>query len=114
MEYTILNRDDLREDGGYREFEGYLNGTSNTSFILVDVPPGEGPRLHRHPYEELFFVLEGQATYTVGTQQVEVTAGQIVITGPDVPHAFVNSGTGILRQVDIHVSPQFVTEWLED
>jgi hypothetical protein len=28
------------------------------------------------------------------------------------PHRFVNIGTEILRQVDIHVSPRFITEWL--
>ena len=29
------------------------------------------------------------------------------------PHGFVNSGQGRLRQIDIHVSPSFSTEWLE-
>src|SRR5712691_10856039 len=29
-------------------------------------------------------------------------------------HSFVNSGTGPLRQVDIHISPTFCTEWLEE
>ena len=29
-----------------------------------------------------------------------------------VPHRFVNSGDGPLRQIDIHVSPRFETEWL--
>jgi hypothetical protein len=26
-------------------------------------------------------------------------------------HGFVNSGDGPLRQIDIHVSPSFSTEW---
>jgi len=30
-----------------------------------------------------------------------------------VAHKFVNSGAGRLRQVDIHASDHFVTEWLE-
>ena len=25
----------------------------------------------------------------------------------------INSGTGRLRQVDVHTSPEFITEWLE-
>jgi quercetin dioxygenase-like cupin family protein len=29
------------------------------SVITVDAAPGEGPDLHRHPYEEVFAVLEG-------------------------------------------------------
>jgi mannose-6-phosphate isomerase-like protein (cupin superfamily) len=28
------------------------------------------------------------------------------------PHGFVNSGEGRLRQIDIHLSPSFDTEWL--
>jgi mannose-6-phosphate isomerase-like protein (cupin superfamily) len=31
-----------------------------------------------------------------------------------VPHKFVNTGAGRLRQIDIHASERFVTEWLED
>jgi mannose-6-phosphate isomerase-like protein (cupin superfamily) len=33
-----------------------------------------------------------------------VGAGQIVVAPAGVPHKFVNSGTGTLRQVDIHPS----------
>jgi mannose-6-phosphate isomerase-like protein (cupin superfamily) len=44
---------------------------------------------------------------------VEAVAGQIVIVRPRVAHKFTNAGAGRLRQVDIHVSPEFVTEWLE-
>jgi hypothetical protein len=29
-----------------------------------------------------------------------------------VPHRFVNSGTGVLRQVDIHPRGSFITTWL--
>jgi hypothetical protein len=37
------------------------------------------------------------------------------VIGPaNVPHTFINSGTGILRQVDIHVSPRFITTWYDE
>lgn len=114
MTYTVLNRDDLRRDGSTYEFEGFPYGATPISFLLIDLPPGEGPRLHSHPYAEIFIVQEGQATYTVGTTTLEVTAGQVVIAPPGVPHKFVNSGTGRLRQVDIHASERFITHWLED
>jgi mannose-6-phosphate isomerase-like protein (cupin superfamily) len=60
--------------------------------------------LHTHPYEEVFVTLEGEATFTVGDETIEVSAGQIVVAPAGVPHKFVNSGTGPLRQVDIHPS----------
>jgi mannose-6-phosphate isomerase-like protein (cupin superfamily) len=85
-------------------FEGYRYGEVDVSFFLVDTPPGGGPVLHTHPYEEVFVVQEGEATYTVGGNTIGVGAGQIVVAPAGVPHKFVNSGTGPLRQVDIHPS----------
>ena len=35
-----------------------------------------------------------------------------MVAPPGMPHAFMNTGTGRLRSVDIHASPVFVTEWL--
>lgn len=80
--------------------------------IFVDAPPGGGPSLHKHPYEELFILLEGEATFVAGENEVRARAGEIVIVPPDTPHAFTNSGEQRLRQIDIHVSPGFSTEWL--
>src|SRR5215212_10871294 len=86
------------------KFEGYRYGDVNVSFFLVDSPPGGGPVLHTHPYEEIFVTLEGEATVTVGDATIEVSAGQVVVAPAGVPHKFVNSGSGPLRQVDIHPS----------
>ena len=93
------------------EFEGEPHGAS-VSFILVDMPPGEGVRLHRHPYAEIFIVQEGRASYTVDSSMFEVVAPRTLIVPAHTPHAFVNSGDMRLRQVDIHLSPKFITEWL--
>lgn len=114
MTYTLITTDNFIRDGNGLEFEGAPYGNIPTSFIMVDLPPGRGPRLHRHPYPEIFIVQEGQATYTVGSETVEIRAGQIVIVPAGIPHKFVNSGTGQLKQVDIHPHAKFITEWLED
>jgi hypothetical protein len=82
--------------------------------MVVDAPPGGGPRLHRHPYEEVFVVQEGTATFTAGDKTVEVKGGHAVVVPTGVPHKFVNSGTERLRQVDVHARETLVTEWLED
>jgi mannose-6-phosphate isomerase-like protein (cupin superfamily) len=80
--------------------------------IFVDAPPGTGPSLHKHPYEELFIVLEGEVTFLAGEEEAQAGAGDVVVVPPDTPHAFTNTGEGRLRQIDIHVSPEFSTEWL--
>jgi mannose-6-phosphate isomerase-like protein (cupin superfamily) len=73
------------------EFQGHLLG-ADVSVIIVDAPPGGGPRLHRRPYEEIFVVQEGELTFTMGDDTVEATGGQIVIAPAGSPHEFVNSG----------------------
>jgi len=108
----LLERHQLNADGTSLEFEGFEHGDVGVSFILVTGLPGTGPRLHRHPYAEVFVVQEGQATFTVEGKTIEAVAGQVVVALPGEAHKFVNSGDGPLRQVDIHVSRAFDTEWL--
>ena len=114
MNYTVLNRDDLPRDGNTYEFEGLDYEDSEVSFIWVDMPPGGIVRLHKHPYKEIFIIQEGVSTFTVDTTTLEAVAGQIIIVPADVPHKFANNGDGQLKQIDIHVSKEFVTDWLED
>jgi mannose-6-phosphate isomerase-like protein (cupin superfamily) len=112
--YTILDRDALPRDGHTFEFEGSLQDDTEVSFIWVDMPPGRGVRLHKHPYKEIFILHEGTAAFTVGPASLEAHAGQIIIVPAEMPHKFVNTGNGRLSQIDIHCSRQFVTDWLED
>ena len=109
----VVDMADLARGEDANEFQGFRHGTG-VSFIVVDAPPGGGPRLHRHPYEEVFVVQEGSVTFTAGEEVVEASGGQVVVVPAGVVHKFVNSGAGRLRQVDIHASERFVTEWLED
>jgi mannose-6-phosphate isomerase-like protein (cupin superfamily) len=109
----ILDLADPERGDDANEFQGYRHD-AGVSFIVVDAPPGSGPKLHRHPYEEVFLVQEGTATFTAGEETIEVKGGQVVVVPGGVAHKFVNSGAGRLRQVDIHASERFVTEWLEE
>ena len=89
---AVINRDDLPYSGNSHELEGYLHGGAPASLIFFDGPPGSGPRLHRHPYAEIFVVQEGEATFTIGDDTMEASGGQILIAPAGVPHKFVNSG----------------------
>jgi mannose-6-phosphate isomerase-like protein (cupin superfamily) len=110
---SVINLADPARGEDANEFQGYHHDAS-VSFIVVDAPSGGGPRLHRHPYEEVFVVHEGSATFTAGEETIEVSGGQVVVVPAGMAHKFVNSGEERLRQVDIHASDRFVTEWLED
>jgi hypothetical protein len=40
--------------------------------------------------------------------------GQVILVPAEVPHKFMNLSDKQLKQIDIHVSKQFVTDWLEE
>lgn len=108
----VVGVDDLPESDIAREFVGEDHG-SGLTVILVEAPPGRGPNLHSHPYEELIITLEGEATFVVGRSRRIVRAGSILVVPAGAPHAFTNTGFGPLKQIDIHLSPAFATTWLE-
>jgi mannose-6-phosphate isomerase-like protein (cupin superfamily) len=111
-ELHVVRQDELPFSRIAHELEGHLHGGLGLSLIFVDAPPGRGPGLHRHDYDEVFIMQEGVATFTAGNAERELRAGDIAIVPAGMPHKFVNSGDGPLRQIDIHVSPRFDTEWL--
>jgi quercetin dioxygenase-like cupin family protein len=106
----IIGFDELT-DG--RRFEGYRYGDVALSFFVIALPPGDGPELHQHPYEEVFVVQEGLARFTVGDETYDVTDGHVVVAPADTPHRLINAGSSTLRTVNIHPTSRMVTEWLE-
>jgi MFS family permease len=42
--------------------DSWEHGGISISFFWVQAAPGNGPRLHKHPYEEIFVIQEGHAT----------------------------------------------------
>lgn len=109
-----VSRQTLIEREGDVTFRGTRDGNTSVSYIMVEFEPGQAVRPHRHAYDEIFVVLEGSVTFTVGEETVQASAGDTVVGPANVPHAFVNSGSGVLRQIDIHASADVVTEWLAE
>jgi quercetin dioxygenase-like cupin family protein len=89
------------------DFVGESHGAPLSAYI-VKAKPGQGPPLHKHPYVEVAFTLEGCATITAGDEEREVKAGGIVVIPANTPHRFVNTGDTVLRQIDVHASPTFI------
>lgn len=105
MRVEITETPSLKDTGAYL-FEGEEHGAVPISFVLVDAAPGVGPDLHQHPYEEIFVVHDGEATFTVGEQSLLAVGGQIIVAPRNLPHKFINTGTGRLRMTNIHPSPR--------
>jgi mannose-6-phosphate isomerase-like protein (cupin superfamily) len=108
----FLNLKQLPFIGMSHEFIGERHGAPFSAYIVI-ARPGEGPPLHSHPYVEVAFVIEGSASIRIGNEEREVQAGGIVVIPANTPHRFINSGGGVLRQIDIHASPNFIQTNLE-
>ena len=109
---TPLPFTDLPGSERARKFEGADHG-ANVSFFLSTHAPGEGPKLHRHPYDETFILQRGEATFTLGDETITAAPGHVLVVPATTPHKFVNSGEGRLQQVSIHSVPRMEQEDLE-
>jgi quercetin dioxygenase-like cupin family protein len=83
------------------------------SLILDRSNPGQGPRLHRHPYDETWLVLDGTVNFQAGNETRAAGPGDVVIVPSNTPHKFTNDGPGRSRLVCIHANPTVIGEWLE-
>ena len=111
----MIETESLRPSGdGAPLFEGYKHGGASASCFVVSAQPGRGASLHRHPYDEIFVLLEGEVRMWVDGEQIEAHGGQIVVVPAGAAHKFVNSGSGPLHSVNIHPNDRVVTEWLEE
>ena len=108
-----VNASSLPGNDVSRTFEGGKHGPSSVSFFLVHNRPGDGPRLHRHPYDETFVVEAGNLTFQLGDELHPAQPGDVVIVPANVQHKFTNDGPGQSKLVCIHASPKIIGEWLE-
>jgi len=108
-----IRRDDLPFRGSSHHFVGADNGDVNVSVFLFNGQPGRGPGPHRHPYDEIQFILEGRGLWTVNSEEFEAGAGDILLIKAGEVHAFRGIGDGPLVQLDVHLSPRFIQENLD-
>jgi mannose-6-phosphate isomerase-like protein (cupin superfamily) len=110
----VIPLDDLEHTRHAHEVEGAaLDPDVTFSVILVHSRPGVGPKVHRHPYPEVFVVESGEATFRLGEDSLVVAGGHLVVAPSGVAHGFTNTGDGELRLTAIHGAGRFDTEWLE-
>lgn len=115
-EPALIKRSDWarEEDRWVGRFEGGEVGTNVTVLFFSSDTVGSGPKLHVHPYDEVFIIRQGRARFTVGDRSFEAEAGQIVFGPAEVPHKFENLGPGRLETTDIHLNDRFIQTDLED
>lgn len=70
-------------------------------YCLIDmlVPSGGGPVPHRHDFEEMFTLLEGELEFTFRGEKSAVRAGTTVNIPANAPHSFVNVSSDAARML---------------
>jgi quercetin dioxygenase-like cupin family protein len=68
-------------------------------YTLIDmlVPPKGGPPPHRHDFEEMFTVLEGEIEFTFRGETLVARAGATINIPANAPHRFVNATQSAAR-----------------
>ena len=99
----FVRKQDLPLIGSSYNFVGAEQGDVAVSMYLVEMKPGQGAPLHRHPYDEILTIQEGSARLVAGDTIRDTEPGDIIVVKAGTPHGFVNIGPGILRQLDIHL-----------
>ena len=85
--------------GTYTILVGGADTDGRYSLIDMLVPPGGGPPPHRHDFEEMFTLLEGELEFTFRGEMAVVRAGSTVNVPANAPHAFKNVSGGAARML---------------
>jgi quercetin dioxygenase-like cupin family protein len=109
----FIHQSQLPFVGMSHEFVGAEHGGISASFFLVIAEPGRGPRLHRHKYDKIVYVIAGRAKWIVGNVERDARAGDVLVVRAGEPHKFVSAEDDPVRQIDVHLNPTFEMEWLE-
>ena len=74
---------------------------TNGRYCLIDmlVPGGGGPPPHRHDFEEMFTLLEGELEFTFRGKTSTVRAGSTINIPANAPHAFSNKTAAPARML---------------
>jgi len=80
-----------------------VEAATSEVFVVV-LEPGEAPPLHRHDdAEQIFYVLEGTGTLTIGdlSEQFSVKPGDVVRIPPSILHSIRCDGATTLRYLSV-------------
>jgi len=81
------------------------------SVTEIVVPPGAGPPLHTHDFDEASYMLEGELVFQVEDAVVTKGAGGLSFAPRNVPHALANHSDAPARYVLVCTPAGFERHW---
>jgi quercetin dioxygenase-like cupin family protein len=74
--------------------------------LRVDIDPGKTAPNHRHPGEEIIYVIEGTLEYHLqGTPPMTLKAGDVLFVPTGVVHSATNVGHTVAAELGTYVVP---------
>ena len=95
-EMKIENKEKMRDGNGITNITHLVNCENEKNVRLIaeiTLPPGASIGEHRHDAEtEYFLILSGNGLVNDNGKEVEVKAGNTIITGNGASHSIANTG----------------------
>jgi glyoxylate utilization-related uncharacterized protein len=83
------------------------------SLFEEEIPLGMGPPPHRHPWDEAYYVLDGEVDFEIDGERVCIKAGDFTRLPANTVHAFKGASPAGAR-VLIFAAPGHSSEFFED
>jgi quercetin dioxygenase-like cupin family protein len=81
------------------------------SVTEIEVPPGAGPPLHTHDFDEAFYMLEGELVFQVEDTLVTKGADEVSFAPRMVAHALANHSHAPARYLLVCTPAGFERHW---
>jgi len=94
--WSRLQRVAVRDGVNRKVFSG-----QNSMMVLNELMPSAKPVLHRHPHEQLSYIMAGTCRFTVGDEVLDMAAGDVVLIPPEVPHCLEVTGSRPVLNLDV-------------
>ena len=82
QQYNLLGHPTLLKVSG-KDTQGQLSLFSGTYY------KNQGPPLHLHPVDEIFYILEGEFIFQVGDTRITAVTGDTVFVPRNMPHTYL-------------------------
>ena len=75
------------------------SGAASTAVVYFEIEPGKRLPTHHDGAEEVLYIVQGEATASIGSESGKVRAGDLAVIPAWVPHGVVNTGDVTLKVV---------------
>ena len=81
VDWSKLDWQPVRAGVDRKAFSG-----EGATLALHRMKPGHAPRPHKHPYEQIVYIMKGQVDFHVGGEVIRLGPGGLLTVPPDVMH----------------------------